>query len=768
MKTFSLFLFTAILYLPSHSIAQISYGGIPLSFSKSNLNEPQELEMEIIDLKALQIEDAQRGYKDQLIRIGIRKAKSITTSSHGEWQEVNGGYVWRLMIRSKGAKSIGLAYSKFALNKGSSLYIYSFDKNHIIGSFDYRTNPKRQEFATEKIDGSEVIIEFFSKTRSSDEFMISGITHYYRDAREIRQFNKNFGSSDNCQVNANCSEGTNWDRQKRGVARIILFIGNGGYLCSGSLINNVNQDQRAFFLSAYHCGQGASAADYNQWIFYFNYESDGCSNPGSEPNSNTIVGCTMRANSDDNGGDNGSDFLLLEFNSPIPLSYNPYYNGWDRRDVASLSGVSIHHPSGDIKKISTYSTSLNSDTWGGNEPNSHWRVVWQSTTNGHGVTEGGSSGSPIFNSAGLIVGDLTGGASFCNRTNDPDLYGKFSYSWQSNGNTDATRLSDWLDPANSGVMTLEGYDPNETSCAISSVVALSQSACATSSGTYTQDIEISYTDAPASGGLSVNNQEFAITSSPQTLTLTNLMANGTSVGVSVSFTNDPGCNTSISGLFTAPSSCVMCKTYTLQQSIQITDNNTTTSFLNLPDQGTITDVDVVNLNGTHTWINDLSFDLTSPEGSTVSILERRCNGQDDFNLSLDDESQNAQIPCPPNDGGEYQPDNSLSAFDGENPIGDWELAINDAVPQDNGTLNGWGLKVCGVIEIIDCNYSLGDIGGNISDQSFITKQAIVSNAIVSGGVNKFRSDQEISLNQSFQVNIGVEFEAEIGDCIDGN
>ena len=74
----------------------------------------------------------------------------------------------------------------------------------------------------------------------------------------------------------------------------------------------------------------------------------------------------------------------------------------------------MHHPSGDIKKISTYSSNLNTSGWNGNGVQSHWRVYWTSNSNGHGVTEGGSSGSPIFRANGRIMGTLTGGGSYCN------------------------------------------------------------------------------------------------------------------------------------------------------------------------------------------------------------------------------------------------------------------------------------------------------------------------------------------------------------------
>ena len=80
----------------------------------------------------------------------------------------------------------------------------------------------------------------------------------------------------------------------------------------------------------------------------------------------------------------------------------------------------------------------------------------QANANGHGVTEGGSSGSPLFNYDGQIVGTLTGGSSYCNTPTSPDVYGKMSYHWTSNGTPNDERLKPWLDPTNSGVTTLNG------------------------------------------------------------------------------------------------------------------------------------------------------------------------------------------------------------------------------------------------------------------------------------------------------------------------
>lgn len=167
-----------------------------------------------------------------------------------------------------------------------------------------------------------------------------------------------------------------------------------------------------------------------------------------------MTGCTLKAHDTFGSNGSGSDFYLVQIKAAIPSNYNAYYNGWSRSTTASTSGVGIHHPDGDIKKISTYTTALYSVSVGGT--GSHWEVSWAGTANGHGVTEPGSSGSPIFNSTGQIIGTLTSGYSACNALTDPDQYGKFSLHWSSNGTTSAKQLKPWLDPLNINPTSING------------------------------------------------------------------------------------------------------------------------------------------------------------------------------------------------------------------------------------------------------------------------------------------------------------------------
>jgi len=400
--------------------------------------------------------------------IGYNQKVDIRPETHGRWNQGASYTTWRVRIKSEGAEGLALLFSKFRLPARAAVFVYSPDGKHRSRAYRGSENPGGAHFSTEVITGDELVLEYWVPAGESQnpEIEIEGVSYVFREGHTFapRNASEN-GASDNCHVNVNCPEGSGWSDQRRGVAKIYVVEGNMGGLCTGSLINNTSQDCRNFFLTAQHCGSGASAANFNQWQFYFNFESSNCSNLSNAQANNVDnqvrIGCTKRATSADNSNINGSDFLLVEFNTAIPTSYNVFYNGWDRNNTAATSGTSIHHPSGDIKKLSTFSSTLQNSNWTGTPLGSHWRVVWASTTSGHGVTEPGSSGSPIFNQSKRIVGDLSGGSSYCNSVQpggqtQPDYYGKFSYSWQSNGSTNNRRLSPWLDPGNTGATTLNG------------------------------------------------------------------------------------------------------------------------------------------------------------------------------------------------------------------------------------------------------------------------------------------------------------------------
>ncbi len=277
-----------------------------------------------------------------------------------------------------------------------------------------------------------------------------------------------FGDAGDCQVNVACPEGDERRDQIRSVVRILVRIGNIAGWCTGTVLNNVAYNYEPLILSAEHCGlfnnAFASPQDLNRWVFFFNYQSPDCSDPPVEGNLDDffLAGAQLLARSDDEGGETGSDMLLLRLNTSIPEAFNVYYAGWNRSGgISPEQGYCIHHPEGDIKKISSMSGSARSGAFGSNADNTHWLVQWRATANGFGTTEGGSSGSPLFDDNGLVTGQLTGGLSGCSTPNGEDFYGKFSYNWTSNGQSPDRQLLPWLDPLNTGLLALGGANLND-------------------------------------------------------------------------------------------------------------------------------------------------------------------------------------------------------------------------------------------------------------------------------------------------------------------
>ena len=462
MKKFYLILLLTSLFFCFEDLnSQISKGGIPFSI----IYQLPDENVDKITLQPPSLELLRNLNKDKVKHrppiIGYAIKTDISLNNSGEWTYLpdNRGKIWRLKVYAPGAIGLIMNYDKFYLPKGVKLFLYNKDKTQIIGAFDYENNHESKLFATEIIYGDETIIEMYIPNRVAGqiEFHINEVGYIFSD---IAQKFKWTDPADTCEVNINCSPvGDAWQTVKRGVARIIVKAGFFYGYCTGSLINNTNQDCTPYFLTAYHCYEGASSQDLNQWIFYFNYESQTCQSPTVEPSSNTMTGATLKAYGSIQGG---SDFVLLRLNQNVPQSYNPYMNGWSRLNSVEGPGACIHHPNGSIKKISTYNTAT-SATWSGGANNGYWRVVWTSNPNGWGVTEQGSSGSPLFDANKRIVGTLTGGSSYCDQKTNPDYFGKFYYHWDLNGSSSNNQLKPWLDPINSGVTTLDGKNCGSTS-----------------------------------------------------------------------------------------------------------------------------------------------------------------------------------------------------------------------------------------------------------------------------------------------------------------
>ena len=461
-----------MLLFPYFGSGQINHQGTPptLDLNIQN-NNFTTINAEAPDVEQLLSEDALADKYGMAMRFAQSVKTNVDLIKQGTWMHLpDGSNLCRLAIHAPGAQATILYYDQFKIPDGGRLFIYDKTQQQVIGGFTNFNNRNGGAFATEMIRGETAILEYHQPraSRLVPEIHIDEVGYVYRTAERIFG-ERGFGGSDTCEVNVSCPEGNSWQNQAKGVARIMVKQGSNSLWCTGSLVNNTRQDHTPYFLTADHCGPNATATDYDSWIFYFRYQGNDCEDPETDTTFSfyTMVGATKVAAAGGAGVE--TDFKLLLLNESVPLGYEPFYNGWTRINETSQEGVTIHHPQGDIKKISTYTSPLVSTNWS-SVPNTHWRVTWSQTETNWGVTEGGSSGSPIFSSDGLIMGQLTGGDASCSNLTGPDYYGKFSYSWDQIGDSEETQLQPWLDPDNTGTETLGGLvSIEETSVAVESV-----------------------------------------------------------------------------------------------------------------------------------------------------------------------------------------------------------------------------------------------------------------------------------------------------------
>jgi hypothetical protein len=300
----------------------------------------------------------------------------LSTTNAGTWTTLsNGARQWQVIVKTEGAEALSYLFEKFYLHGGSTLRIQNLqgqDVHPVLTSKDVETHGMANAALCA---GSAHILTLTEPVYTTpSEILIDRVMYNYRStgygsAEKINE-------SDPCEVNVNCSPvGDAWQDEKRGVARIYVVEGNQAGWCSGSLVNNTAQDCKPYFLTALHCGVASTAANMNQWKFYFRYEAPTCVNPTSVGTlaSHMINGCLRIADANDGGGNTGSDFLLVKLgnnnneatviNNLKSTNINAYWNGWNANTAATTGGVSIHHPAGDIKKISTFTGTTVSTQW---------------------------------------------------------------------------------------------------------------------------------------------------------------------------------------------------------------------------------------------------------------------------------------------------------------------------------------------------------------------------------------------------------------------
>ncbi|QSE97268.1 reprolysin-like metallopeptidase [Fulvivirga lutea] len=151
---------------------------------------------------------------------------------------------------------------------------------------------------------------------------------------------------------------------------------------------------------------------------------------------------------------------------------------------------------------------------------------------------------------------------------------------------------------------------------------------------------------------------------------------------------------SVSSFTTGTPSCTTLESTDVPITIESVGTQQIVSELMMNSEGPISDINVIGLQGTHTYISDLIVQILSPSSAGATLFSQICDDQDDFNINFDSGASVGSIPCPPTDGGTYQPQTSLDALNGLEAYGIWQLRISDVFDQDGGSLDAWGLEIC--------------------------------------------------------------------------
>lgn len=454
-KILTFLLLLALLFAFQSSFAQLQFPGkaeknYQLS-ANINLNRPA--------IDQLNDED----YKAALADLPYRIGEQVAVNEPLFYSATSADGIQYARFSIEGAQALGLEFAKLDLPEGAKLFVYNPEFETVLGAFTRESFAETGVTSIRPVAGGTIVIEYHPSFESTEKptILLNGITYFYRGMESL-QNNLKAGS---CEVSVACDEAENYKDEKNSVVKIISKVGPSSFWCSGTLLNNTSLDFSPYILTAYHCsktslgGNAASEDDLNRWIFYFLNERTSCSISSNIDDSKTITGAAFVA-STDYQNNLQSDFYLIKLNQTIPATYKPFYSGWNHLDNPPASGVCIHHPDGDDKKISTFTASAQTGTWE-TTPNTHWLVNWAETENGHGVTEGGSSGAPLFDADGYYRGSLTGGESECSNTSGTDYFGKIAWSWNPSGSSNIHQLKCWLDPVSNNVDVLQGlYNTN--------------------------------------------------------------------------------------------------------------------------------------------------------------------------------------------------------------------------------------------------------------------------------------------------------------------
>jgi subtilisin-like proprotein convertase family protein len=360
------------------------------------------------------------------------------------WKDDGLWSVGKIIIYSESAYSLNFGFTEFSLPESASLHLYNKDKSDIKGPFSGTVFNEYNELWTPIVRGDWVVIEvkLYSREKNQLNLKLTYVNHDFAGFLGIAK-------SGSCNLDVACGEADGFpqvDAYRDVIQSVGAYHINGISTCSGALVNNTSNDCTPYFLTANHCGINAN--NTGSVVVYWNYQNSTCRPPFSTASAlsgdgmldDFNTGAILRARSAI------TDFTLIELRDPVSETANAYAAGINAEYPIGGNAVCIHHPGVEEKRIT-----FDFDSLVLHPPDTNYVQVqnWEI-----GTTEGGSSGSPLFDQNRMIIGQLFGGFASCTSITE-DWYGRTAISWE-RGTDPAERLIDWLDPLSTGQRIIPG------------------------------------------------------------------------------------------------------------------------------------------------------------------------------------------------------------------------------------------------------------------------------------------------------------------------
>ncbi|MBQ3636710.1 MAG: trypsin-like peptidase domain-containing protein [Bacteroidales bacterium] len=372
----------------------------------------------------------------------------------GTTYRLSGGTeLWQLRLRSAGALSMSVLFRDLYLPEGSELWVSDGDCGQMS---EVRPEGVSDYTPSDIVAGEEIVISYVGDTADAANVSISHVARGFREIGSRRESNRankasagQYGASAYCQVASVCDTIDSY--LGRSVCRLLI---NNTWYGTATLVNNTRQDQDPIVLTSAHV---LDALPFRTCVALFGFSEPLCGQEYVNSGTEKISGATIV------GYDETSDMAVLRLSASPTIASRPYWAGWTTELSPEGTYKCLHHPYGDSRKVATAATISPNNTYSMAKTQNkkltfrkqfHWRVAKWTT----GVTEAGSSGSPLFDVGGHIIGALTGGAAICNNPKD-DYYWELAKAWTLEAYEEGTQsLADILDPLKTGVKTLEGRD----------------------------------------------------------------------------------------------------------------------------------------------------------------------------------------------------------------------------------------------------------------------------------------------------------------------